>query len=151
MHAAIHAGVWMTPINWHLTEPEIEYVVRDSTARVLFADDHHEETAARCDPGTRLRVGDELDRALAGASDAPMDPEGPPGGSMIYTSGTTGRPKGVKRKQARTLREALDTLRSAAVPIGLDGDGAHLVTGPCYHAAPLMFAVYDQMSGAPWW
>jgi long-chain acyl-CoA synthetase len=33
--------------------------------------------------------------------------------------------------------------------LGLDGDGAHLVTGPLYHAAPLLFALYDQRNGAP--
>jgi long-chain acyl-CoA synthetase len=33
--------------------------------------------------------------------------------------------------------------------IGLDGSGPHLVTGPMYHAAPLMFAIYDNANGAP--
>ncbi|MGH0030317.1 MAG: AMP-binding protein [Myxococcota bacterium] len=149
MHAAIRAGVWLTPVNWHLTPDEVSYVVRDSRARVLFADDAHADVAASCDPGTRVRVGDELDALLAEASDAPMDPQGPAGGSMIYTSGTTGRPKGVKRRHPPTLEATLEAQRAAAVPIGLDGQGPHLVTGPCYHAAPLMFAVYDQLSGAP--
>jgi long-chain acyl-CoA synthetase len=149
MHAAIRAGVWLTPINWHLTPEEIEYVVSDSGARVLFADAAHAEQAAGCSSIPVLRVGAELDAALVAASDAPMDPAGPAGGSMIYTSGTTGRPKGVKRKRPGTLAGTLDSLRAAARPIGLDGDGTHLVTGPCYHAAPLMFALYDQLSGAP--
>jgi long-chain acyl-CoA synthetase len=149
MHAALLAGVWLTPVNWHLTEEEIDYVLRDSGARVVFADDAHTELAERCAPGRVIRVGDELDAAVARAGDAPMDLAGPAGGSMIYTSGTTGRPKGVKRKRPATLKDTLDALRAAAVPIGLDGGGPHLVTGPCYHAAPLMFAVYDQLSGAP--
>jgi long-chain acyl-CoA synthetase len=33
--------------------------------------------------------------------------------------------------------------------LGLDGSGPHLVTGPLYHAAPLLFAVYDLIAGAP--
>jgi long-chain acyl-CoA synthetase len=33
--------------------------------------------------------------------------------------------------------------------VGLDGSGPHLITGPMYHAAPLMFAVYDNANGAP--
>lgn len=68
---------------------------------------------------------------------------------MIYTSGTTGRPKGVQRHRAPTVREALEVGRSAGRALGLDGSGPHLVTGPLYHAAPLLFAVYDQLNGAP--
>lgn len=48
MHAAIQAGVWLTPVNWHLTEDDVDYVVRDSATRVLFADDAHAELAERC-------------------------------------------------------------------------------------------------------
>jgi long-chain acyl-CoA synthetase len=33
--------------------------------------------------------------------------------------------------------------------VGLDGSGPHLVAGPMYHAAPLMFAIYDALCGAP--
>ena len=33
---AILAGVWITPINWHLAPDEIDYVVADSGAKVLF-------------------------------------------------------------------------------------------------------------------
>ncbi len=149
MTGALHAGIWLTPINWHLTPDEIAYVVRDSTSRVLFTDAHYEDSARDCDPGTVLVAGDELERAIAGANDAPMDLEGPAGGPMIYTSGTTGRPKGVRRHRPPTLRRALEVQAAGGANIGLSGEGPHLITGPCYHAAPLMFAVYDQMNGAP--
>jgi long-chain acyl-CoA synthetase len=78
-----------------------------------------------------------------------MPLDGPAGGSMIYTSGTTGRPKGVKRRRPATLGAALDAQRRAGRALGLDGSGPHLVTGPLYHAAPLGFAVYDLLCGAP--
>jgi len=147
---SIMAGVWVTPINWHLTEEEVAYVVGDSESRVLFADDAHSALAGRVRSGaTLLRVGDELDAALAGASDAPMPEDGPAGGNMIYTSGTTGRPKGVKRTPKPTLGEALRHHEVMGSSVGLDGTGPHLVTGPMYHAAPLMFAVYDNANGAP--
>lgn len=149
MHAAIRAGIWLTPVNWHLSASEIQYVVRDSGARVLFSDATHRELARGTACPTQIEVGDELDAALASASDAPMDPAGPAGGPMIYTSGTTGHPKGVKRWHPPTLGETLETQRAGALPLGLDGVGPHLVTGPCYHAAPLMFAIYDQLAGAP--
>lgn len=147
--AAIHAGVWMTPINWHLAPEEIAYVVRDAGARVLFTDAAHAALARASGCPVVIEVGDALDRALADASDAPMDLEGPPGGNMIYTSGTTGRPKGVQRRRPATLREALAAQEAYARSIACDGSGPHLVTGPLYHAAPLMYAIYDQACGAP--
>jgi long-chain acyl-CoA synthetase len=47
------------------------------------------------------------------------------------------------------LAEAAVAWRRAGMAIGLDGSGAHLVTGPLYHAAPLLFAIYDMLNGAP--
>jgi acyl-CoA synthetase (AMP-forming)/AMP-acid ligase II len=149
VHAAIAAGVWLTPVNRHLTPDEVAYVLEDSGARVLVVDEKRAPLAAGARVPTVLRVGAELERALAAASDAPLPLDGPPGGPMIYTSGTTGRPKGVKRRPAATLAEAIAAQERYGRSIGLDGAGPHLVTGPLYHAAPLMFAVYDQQNGAP--
>ena len=60
-----------------------------------------------------LVAGDELERALAAASDAPLDLAGPAGGTMMYTGGTSGRPKGVRRARPATLGAALDAQRRA--------------------------------------
>lgn len=151
--ASIVAGSWITPINWHLAPDEIDYIVGDSGAKVLFVDDVHADAAgaiADRHPGCRLvRVGPRLDRELASVSDEPFDVEGPAGGNMIYTSGTTGRPKGVKRTRPGALGATLAHHDVLGRNIGLDGSGPHLVTGPMYHAAPLMFAVYDMACGAP--
>ncbi|MBW2244924.1 MAG: AMP-binding protein [Deltaproteobacteria bacterium] len=83
--AAIHAGVWMTPVNWHLTPGEIGYVVQDSGAKVLFTDPEHEETARASGAPRVIVAGQELEALLASASDAPMPLDGPAGGNMIYT------------------------------------------------------------------
>jgi len=40
-------------------------------------------------------------------------------------------------------------LKRNGTAVGLDGGGPHLITGPMYHAAPLMFAIYDNANGAP--
>ncbi len=106
------------------------------------------ETPGRRPPRV-VTVGEELDRLLARACDEPMPLDGPPGATMIYTSGTTGRPKGVKRNRAATLGQALAAAAAGGRAIGLDGAGPHLVTGPLYHAAPLLFAIYDMLGGAP--
>jgi long-chain acyl-CoA synthetase len=149
MLGALTSGIWFTPINRHLTESEVAHIIADSGARIVFCDAAHEELARRAGAPDVLCVGDELDCSLASASDTPRPLDDPPGANMIYTSGTTGRPKGVKRSRLPTLRQALASWRRYGHDIGLDGSGPHLVTGPLYHAAPLMFALYDQLNGAP--
>ncbi len=151
--ASIVAGTWITPVNWHLAPDEIDYTLGDSGARVLFVDAAHEEAARTIverHPGCQIVcVGEALDRQLASLSDEPFDPNGPAGGNMIYTSGTTGRPKGVKRTRPGALGATLAHHDVLGRNIGLDGSGPHLITGPMYHAAPLMFSVYDMANGAP--
>ncbi|MBJ22160.1 MAG: AMP-binding protein [bacterium] len=150
---AVLAGQWVTPINWHLVEEEIDYVVGDSGSRLIVSDDRHAGIADRVTanrPGVRvLRAGDELDRLLDAVNPRPLDLEAPAGGNMIYTSGTTGRPKGVKRVAPPTVGAALVQHGKLGANIRLDGAGPHLITGPMYHAAPLMFALYDNANGAP--
>jgi long-chain acyl-CoA synthetase len=150
---AVLAGQWITPINWHLAEEEIDYVVADSGARLLVTDELHADTARSVTqkrPQTPLIVaGSELDGLLDGMQPGKLDLDGPAGGNMIYTSGTTGRPKGVKRALPPSVGAALVQQANAGSAIGLDGAGPHLITGPMYHAAPLMFSVYDNANGAP--
>lgn len=159
--ASLLAGLWITPIQRHLAREEIAYVVRDSGARVLFTDDEHAEAARAAalraaevasdgNPALRvIRVGPELDACLADTAACFIDCDGPPGGAMIYTGGTTGRPKGVMRARAATLGDALRAGTATGASIGLDGNGPHLVTGPLYHAAPLLHGLYDLLQGAP--
>jgi long-chain acyl-CoA synthetase len=149
VHAAILAGIWLTPVNTHLAPEEVAYVLADSGAKALVVDDEHAPLAAGAPVRSVLRAGAELEGALAAASDEPLPLDGAAGGTMLYTSGTTGRPKGVKRRRAASLGEALAGQERYGRSIQLDGSGPHLVTGPLYHAAPLMFAVYDQQCGAP--
>jgi long-chain acyl-CoA synthetase len=147
--AAIASGVWLTPINRHLARDELAYVMGDSGAKIVFSDEAHAQAARESGAQQLLLAGAELDGRLASVAADPLSPDGPAGGNMIYTSGTSGRPKGVKRKPAQTVAAALEAARAYGQRTGLDGAGPHLITGPMYHAAPLMFAVYDQLNGAP--
>jgi len=146
---AILAGVWFTPINHHLQAAEMTYIIEDAGAQVVFTDTEHEAIARQSAAPHVMLAGAELDAAVAAVSDEPLPLDGPPGATMIYTSGTTGRPKGVKRARAATVGAALSAAAMAGTALGLDGRGPHLVTGPLYHAAPLLFALYDQLNGAP--
>jgi long-chain acyl-CoA synthetase len=146
---ALCAGLWITPVNHHLRADEIAHVLADSGARAVLADRAHCD-AARAAGATRIVcIEDELEAVLAHGAAATLDAAGPAGGTMIYTSGTTGRPKGVRRTKPATLEAALGVWRRAGTSIGLDGSGPHLVTGPLHHAAPLLFAIYDLLNGAP--
>nr|WP_249419856.1 AMP-binding protein [Rhabdothermincola salaria] len=148
--AATLAGMWLTPVNRHLTTEEVRYVLDDSGATVVVTDAEHAGLVREA-AGDRTVVvaGAELDRVLAAAPDEPFPLTGPAGGTMLYTSGTTGRPKGVRRAVASDLGAQLRSLAASGRPLGLQGLGAHLVTGPLHHAAPLGFALIDLHNGAP--
>ncbi len=146
--ASLLAGVWITPASHHLAKDEIAYVLEDSGARVVFVD---RSLLALLPAGFEGEVVDldSLDARLERVREMRFDADSAPGGTMIYTSGTSGRPKGVKRALPSSLGLALSAWRDGGRAFGFDGSGPHLVTGPLYHAAPLLFAVYDLLNGAP--
>ena len=150
--AAMQAGWYVVPINYHLTVSECAYIVRDSGARALLG---HERLADTCQ-----RVADECDiptSARLSAGHVPTfttvadflsgRPDGLPedrstGAVMYYTSGTTGRPKGVRRPlpdgdpdEGELLSS--DLLSQYGVEPGTDD--VHLCGSPLYHTAVLAF------------
>jgi len=102
------SGTVLVPINWRLTPVEVEHILRDSGAELLFVDEEFLEVAHRLRPALpRLREVVQLDSAehvagglLAWKSGRPDDELDPGTGrddpvAQLYTSGTTGLPKGV--------------------------------------------------------
>jgi long-chain acyl-CoA synthetase len=155
--AALQAGWYYTPINWHLTGPEIGYIVADSEAKAFFVDVRHAVEGIRgaeeagLDPRRRFAFGEvegfrSVKDLVEGQPDTdPADRTN--GATMHYTSGTTGRPKGVRRRLAGIdpddAAELMTFLLSLfgftpGEPSG-GGHEAHLVTSPNYHTAVTQF------------
>ncbi len=93
-------GAIMLPLNWRLTVPELEYILGDSTPKLLIHDKAFASQAAALSQH-RLEIDHDgpdggYERALAAA------PAAPPAAALthddiamvMYTSGTTGHPKG---------------------------------------------------------
>jgi long-chain acyl-CoA synthetase len=147
--AAAQIGLYLLPINWHLTAPEVAHILADSGAAALVADERMGAVAVRAadeaklDHTRRLAVG-----AIEGftpyqefisAQSATRPPSPTAGETMLYTSGTTGRPKGIRRTLSGADPEAgvapMITVVSQVMGVPT-GEGAQLVTGPMYHATP---------------
>ncbi|GAA3946643.1 fatty-acid--CoA ligase FadD4 [Actinomadura viridis] len=154
---ALQAGWYYTPVNWHLTGPEIGYIVADSEAKAFFV---HERYAAEGVRGAE-ESGIEERRRFAfgdvegfrphtdltdGRPDTPPDDRSN-GATMHYTSGTTGRPKGVRRRLAGIDPDDSAELMTFLLSLfgmkpGRPAGGepqAHLVTSPNYHTAVTQF------------
>ena len=60
--AALQAGWYVTPINWHFTAPEIAYIVRDSEAKAFFVHERFGPAGARAaeEAGCRRSAADQL-------------------------------------------------------------------------------------------
>ena len=139
---AARAGAELVPISWRAKDDEVSYLLEDSKARLLVA----EEDISAGVPV--LRLG-EYEGALQAESDEPL-PDAPaiaPPSIRFYTSGTTGRPKAVERARA-----TVDTyLAAAREHLGIfqveRPDAVHLCCGPLYHSAPLGFSDYALLMG----
>ncbi|WP_430425650.1 acyl-CoA synthetase [Phenylobacterium sp.] len=155
--AAQRSGLRYTAISSRLTAGEVEYIVKDSGAKVFVVSKAMApvalETAANLSGVTLLMVDDavapfgsfEAERARHPA--APV-PDETPGAAMLYSSGTTGRPKGVKRALAGgSLLEGEAVTAWAREGYGMDAETIYLSPAPLYHAAPLAWSMNVQRLG----
>lgn len=145
--ACAKAGTVLVPINWRLTSREVDHVLRDSGAELLFIESAFRSVAERLRPVLpNLAKVIEMDtpdsRAggylswRAGHDDEDLDPgtgfDDPV--VQMYTSGTTGLPKGVVLAH-RTFFAYIDSIAGAeADVIDWQPEDRSLVGFPGLHA-----------------
>ncbi len=143
INATLRGGFRFTPVNWHLTADEVEYIINDCEAKALIAEPRYPAALSAKAPEVILKVAigapaegflpyaETLAHLDGSDIDDPLL-----GGAMLYTSGTTGRPKGVYRRNNAVL----------VLPTPGEPDDVQLCAGPAYHAAPLAFDVRAAMN-----
>lgn len=147
MFAAAHAGLVFTPLNFRLTPRELAFMLEDSGAQVLFADDACWELAQSVREagyadrplyalGTGAGAGavathEQLiaEGAAAPASEVAVDENDL--AMLIYTGGTTGVPKAVML----THRNLIASTISTVTEMRFAGDETTLMVLPMFHIA----------------
>ncbi len=152
------ASLVAVPVNYRLRGSEVAYLLNDSGAGVVCADDDHVEVVDGARPevkghrryvamgNTRPEGWNSYDDLISGAPDEALKAHGSGGlgASMIYTSGTTGQPKGAWRPNGVNIENVLQVISI----FGLNQSDVHLMCGPGYHSAVAFFAVLHQVLGA---
>lgn len=140
-------GVAAVPINSRLAEPEVEFQITDSGARVILAAEPYLQIARRVGRRTGAKVidadglvtPDSIDRPVFGNHDF-----GERDCVVGYTSGTTGFPKGALYSNNHYLTAQMRW----GWEYGVTADQVMLVPGPLFHLSYAGLAMAALMIGA---
>ncbi|MFM1725596.1 AMP-binding protein [Rhodococcus sp. PAM 2766] len=148
-HAGIiHAGCSPVPASFHLTAPELAYILADARAAAVFVGPENAEVGAEAAriAGVPLVVGwrcgsdavTPWPEWLAAASDDDPPSDVPALPFLSYTSGTTGTPKGVNALAGSPVPgTTVDAYVRSMRALPLAQWPGHLVVGPLHHTGPL--------------
>jgi len=138
------AGAAVVPINIRLAAPEIQYILQDSGAEILFIDDRFAAVLQALKgqmPGVRhvVYLGDaNLPTGMLGYEDLlnvlplaqPLASDDDLAG-IFYTGGTTGKAKGVMLSHRNLVVNAANVIPA----FGYDADTVYLHAAPMFHLA----------------
>jgi fatty-acyl-CoA synthase len=134
--AVSHIAAVFLPINYRLSADEVGYIVGNSGARLLIADEEFASIAAGGAPVVLLDEAAQFSVTKLAPDVAPA-PVRPRASSdlmrLMYTSGTTDRPKGVMLSYDNMYWKSADQ----TVVLGLSAETRLLVVGPLYHVGAL--------------
>lgn len=150
--ACTRAGLIHVPVNYALTEGELQYIVDQSGAAALFFDtaivDHVDHVRSRltCRVFGTLHGGDGLDAlALASGGGSALCPavevDEQEVAQILYTSGTTANPKGAMM----THRALLAEYHSAIIACEIHAADRSLASLPLYHSAQMHVFLMPQL------
>ena len=157
-------GASVVPVNFHLTGDEVNYILQDSGARVLFVGPETWERGVEAVKNSNVHTliswnvpeRDGLVDWIDWLSNS--DPEGldltvPPKPNLLYTSGTTGRPKGTDLPPTmfaggESVEEHVQNYKLGFLERSGGEVGKQLVVGPMYHTGPLS-ATRNLIAGTP--
>ncbi|MCW2750051.1 MAG: long-chain fatty acid--CoA ligase [Aeromicrobium sp.] len=148
-------GAATTVVNWRLAGDELDYVLNDCGAKVVFVGhqllDQFELVRDRLEHVERVIVvggeNDEFDAWLSAGTPTERQPDVDPEDICVvmYSSGTTGRPKGVQLSQHAMVEHSVNGVGDATYD---DGDMA-LVAMPMFHVGGTSYALTGPVIGIP--
>ncbi|CAB4365150.1 MAG: AMP-binding protein [Actinobacteria bacterium] len=157
--AGVRAGLYVTPINWHLKHEEAAYILEDCAAAAIVTSVALSGVLGKLAPAlanvpTRLVIDGDVDgfqryeTAIAAYPAEPLADE-VEGSFMFYSSGTTGRPKGIKPPLPGVPYGAGGGALIGLIQTmyGFTADTVYLSPAPLYHAAPLGWTTSVQRLG----